>query len=204
MCGLAFFSCARQFKPTFLPPKNLAPVDYSEVLKTWTREGQGYSGLEHKITVKATLISPMLRRAFSVRFPEVYGYGGQITRTEMRDVSPETESTLNFFVAVYTADFRWNDFNKTTSIWHVTLDILDGFDGKSTQSFDTTAIERVKIDENMRTIYPYMNTFETGYLFRFPMQDAASQPILKDKVTYVRLRIASSFAERDLDWTIEP
>jgi hypothetical protein len=202
---LLLSGCAREFKANARPPTGLLPADYPEVLKAWTREGHAFSGLEHKVTVKATLMAPMLRKAFEVRFPEVYGYGGVVTRQELREVSEETESTLNFFVAVYTNNFRWNDLQRPDSIWHVTLETSDSLQGKPTSSMDAVKIERIKVDENLYTVFPYLNAFETAYIMRFPKFSPASQPLLAStQRTYLRMRIASSFAERELTWTIEP
>ncbi len=196
--------CAREFKAAIRPPSDLNARDYPQVLAALTRDGQGFSGFEHKITIKATLMSPMLRKAFSLRFPEVYGHGGQVTRHELTDVSTDTASTLNFFVAVYTANLRWNDLNKPDSIWRVTLELVEPETGVTITRADPVSIERVKIDENLYTIYPYLTTFDTAYIIRFPAVSPASMPFIQEGPSRLRLRIASSFAERALDWTLEP
>lgn len=195
--------CARELKPTLVPTVTIEPRDYSTVLDLWTRTDQAFTALDHRITVKATMITPMLRKAYSVRFPEVYGYGGKVTRDEMKDGGVGTEDTLNFFVAAYTPEFKWNDLHKPDSIWHVSLQRIVDKD-TAALTVDAQSIEKVKIDENLRTIYPYLDHFDSGYIVRFPLTAGDGQLVLQDGVNKVRMRIASSFAAASMVWAIEP
>jgi hypothetical protein len=201
---LALGGCARQFRPTLLPTETIGPRDYGSILDLWTRQDEAFALFEHKITVKATMITPMLRKAYGARFPEVYGYGGIVTRTEMKDAGTGTEDTLNFFVAIYTPEFRWNDLNKPDSIWHVSLQRI-GDQGDATElAVDARTIEKVKLDENLLTIYPYLDRFDSGYIVRFPLATLDGRTVIKDGKNRLRLRVASSFAAASLQWDIEP
>ncbi len=203
LMALLLTGCARELKPTLVPTEPIEPRDYATVLDLWTRTDQAISALDHRITVKATMITPMLRKAYGVRFPEVYGYGGKVTREEMKDGGVGTEDTLNFFVACYTPEFKWNDLHKPDSIWHVSLQRI--VDKDTTElTVDAQSIEKVKIDENLRTIYPYLNHFDSGYIVRFPLTTGDGKLVLQEGTNKLRMRVASSFAAASLDWAIEP
>jgi hypothetical protein len=201
---LALSSCARQFQPTLSPKEPIGPRDYAPILDLWTRTDQAFSGFDHRITVKATMITPMLRKAYGARFPEVYGYGGRVTRTEMKDAGTGTEDTLNFFVAVYTPQFRWNDLHKPDSIWHVSLQRLTGTSTEPEVTVDARAIEKVKIDENLLTIYPFLDVFDSGYIVRFPLTSIDGKQLIKDGKNRLRMRVASSFASASMTWELLP
>ncbi|MCC6811180.1 MAG: hypothetical protein IT381_27365 [Deltaproteobacteria bacterium] len=207
LCALLLLTlapaCARNFKPTLTPKDTIGPRDYGTILDLWTRTDQAFLAFEHKITVKATMITPMLRLAYAARFPEVYGYGGQVTRSEMKDAGTP-EETLNFFVACYTAQFKWNDLHKTDSIWHVSIQRLQDGSKDAEITIDARAIEKVKIDENMLTIYPYLTPFDSGYIVRFPLSTLDGAMLIKDGRNRLRMRIASSFAEAAMQWELEP
>ena len=182
--------------------------DYDHVLGDWTRFDSVYRLFEHKMNVTATFITPPLRRAFQARFPEIYGYGGSVTRKELVDLSQKTEETLNFFVAVYTAEDKWNDLQKDR--FDLARDLLqtvpaiDAPDETTSPRIDAIAIEKVKIDENLRTVYPYITTFDQAYIVRFPAASKDDQRMVGEKETVLRMRIASSFGAARLNWDVLP
>ncbi len=204
---LCFSACMPPPAASLRGKPEVTAGDYDKVLEAWTRGEQIYSIFEHKMQVKATFITPALRKAFQARFPEIYGYGGQITRKELVDIDQKTEETLNFFVVVYTPDYKWNDLNKSDSIWHLTLGTvahLDTPEDPHALRLDAISIERVKIDENLRTVYPYITSFDQAYLVRFPAVGKDQHGVLSDKETILRMRIASSFGAADLNWDVLP
>jgi len=194
---LCLAACAREFRPTLTPPSDIQPGDYASILDLWTRSDEAFNGVEHKLTAKATLITPMMRIAFQKRFPEVYGYGGQVTRQELRDTPAVQDGMLTFFVAIYAPNFRWIDLEKPDSIWHVTLQRAKSEKAAPDLEVDAKKIEKVKRDENLNTIFPYLGAFDTVYIVRFPAQ-------LVDGKSFLRVRIASSFAESVMAWRVEP
>jgi hypothetical protein len=200
-------ACEPPQRPSLRPTGTVTAKDYDHVLGDWTRRDSVYALFEHKMNVTATFITPPLRRAFQARFPEIYGYGGSVTRKELVDLSQKTEETLNFFVAIYTPEDKWNDLNKPDSIWHVTLQpvlSIDAPDETTTSRIDALAIERVKIDENLRTVYPYLTSFDQAYIVRFPAATKDTQLLVGDKEVVLRMRIASSFGAARLNWDVLP
>jgi len=204
---LTLAACAPPQRPSLRVTGTVSAKDYERTLDDWSRNDSVYALFEHKMRVTATFITPPLRRAFQARFPEIYGYGGSVTRKELVDLSQKAEETLNFFVAVYTPEDKWNDLHKSDSIWHVTLQrvpSVDAPDEAETPRIDALAIERVKIDENLRTVYPFLTSFDQAYIVRFPAMTKDDQRVVGDKETVLRMRIASSFGAARMNWDVVP
>lgn len=208
-CQFAFVAwlgaCAAPMRPTLRPAAPLNASQYEQVLDLWTRKGTVYAGLvEHKMTAKGTLITPMFRQAFAAKFPEIYGYGSQVTRRELVELGGKAEESVNFFFSVYTPKDKWNDLHKPESIWHVTIRRVASEDAPDEpgQGADAVSIERVKIDENLRTVYPHLTAFDEGYVVRFPPIGKDDKPLLGDGASYLRVRIASSFGAVAMTWTV--
>lgn len=204
---LLLTACAAPQRPSLRVTGGVSAQDYPRILDDWTRNDSVYAIFEHKMRVSATFITPPLRRAFQARFPEIYGYGGSVTRKELVDLSQKTEETLNFFVAVYTPEDKWNDLHKSDSIWHVTLQriaAVNAPDETTDPRIDAISIERVKIDENLRTVYPYLTSFDQAYIVRFPAASKDDQRLVGEKETVLRMRIASSFGAARMNWDVVP
>jgi hypothetical protein len=179
-------------------PAPLSAEDYPAVLETWTRADKLYQGLENKLFITATYHAPELRRAFAIAFPEIYGHGGTVTRQELVDLTAAAEQSNTFFLAVYTPVTQWNDLAQSDSIWRLTLI------GDNEVAVSPTAIELVKIDENLRTVYPYIGRFDRCYLARFPLADLMERLVIEPAVTGFRLRVASALGAAELVWTLSP
>lgn len=191
-------ACAEK-RPAVLygPPQPLSAEDYPQVLEAWTRSAKLYQGLENKMFVTATMHAPEFRRAFPVAFPEIYGQGGNITRRELVELTGDVEAYHNFFLSVYTPVIKWNDLASPQSIWRVTLL------GDSEVAVGPKEIVPVKIDENLRAVYPYIGHFDKCYLVRFPMTDAMDRLVLDEHSHSFRLRIASALGVAEMQWALQ-
>jgi hypothetical protein len=174
------------------------PADYMDVLESWTRSAKIYRHLDNKLFVTATYHSPELRRSFAVAFPDIYGHGGKITRRELVDLSGGVEQFHTFFLAVHTPDSRWNDLAKNDSIWHCSL----AGSSESTVSVSAQEIIPVKIDENLRAVYPYIGRFDKIYLVRFPLTDPLHRVVIDTTTQRFVVRIASALGSAELPWVL--
>jgi hypothetical protein len=178
---------------------NLTAEDYAQTLDRWTRSDRVYRDFDTMLFVTATLHSSELRRAFALAFPEIYGHGGTITKRELVDLTGDVEQFHNFFIAVYTPNDKWNDLARPDSIWHLTL---IGSDDKV--AVDLSSIETVKIDANLREVYPYLSQFDKAYLVRFPLTDAMHHLVLEPQSTRATLRMASALGVAEMHWELQP
>ena len=180
------------------PSGTVLATDYPEILEAWTRSAKIYKGLDDELFISATFHAPELRRAFAVAFPEIYGHGGAITRQELVDLTGGIEEYVNFFVAIYTPDIKWNDLERPDSIWRLTLI------SSNEVAVDAKEIVPIRMDANLHVVYPYIGRFDKVYVVRFPLTDAMHRIVLDDKTTYFIFHIASALGEAELRWDLAP
>lgn len=174
----------------------LTPADYPAVLTTWSRSAKIYRGLDDKMFITATYHAPELRRAFALAFPDIYGHGGKITRRELVDLTGGVEQHHNFLLAVYTPDNRWNDLGRDDSIWRLSLQ------GSSETEVGPDEVVPIKMDENLRAVYPYITRFDKVYLVRFPLVDPLQRLVIEGDAATISLRIASALGGANMLWQL--
>lgn len=203
LCGCTTWAPPRPGQPEVSPaPRGRSARDaFRRELRTWTRQDKIYGGLDNKLFVSATYHAPAFRRAFAIAFPDIYGHGGKITRRELVDMTDGIEQHHNFFIAAYTPDARWNDFSREDSIWRMSLySKVLGEDGMGEAEVSPDEIVPLKIDENLRAVYPYISRFDHIYLVRFPLVDALQRPLVDVGTSEVVLRIASALGVATMRW----
>ena len=194
--GIAFGCTETRPGVLYGPPQVLDAKDYPSVLGTWTRGDKIYSGFDTRLFVTATYHSPEFRRGFAEAFPGIYGHGGKITRRELVDLTGDVEQFHNFFVSVYTPNARWNDLAKPDSIWNLTL---HGNDDTMVKAHE---ILPIKIDENLRLVYPYIGAFDKTYLVRFRLADPLGRMLVTPQSTAFRIELVSALGTAQLDWKL--
>jgi hypothetical protein len=172
--------------------------DYRAQLSHWTRSDRVYRGFDTQLFVTATFHTPELRRTFAVAFPDIYGHGGTITKRELVELTGDVERFHNFFVAAYTPDDKWNDLDQPDSIWRLRLS------GAQDVAVDPAMVESIKIDANIRQVYPYLSRFDKAYIARFPLADAMNRLVVDSSTTVIKLRIASALGVAEMSWDLEP
>lgn len=176
---------------------------YEEVLRQWTRSAKIYRALDNKMFISATYHAPAFRRAFAVAFPDIYGHGGKITRRELVDLTGGVEQHHNFLLAVHTPDVRWNDLARDDSIWRLSLySTSHGQNGAGETEVAPDDIVPIKMDENLRAVYPFINRFDRVYLVRFPLLDPLHQMIVDADTDEMVLRIASAMGVASMRWKV--
>ena len=192
-----FPSCSHS-RPLHLfgPTLEVGAEDYEDVFCTWTRSSQIYQGLDVKMFIDATYHAPEFRRAFAQAFPDVYGHGGDVTRRELVELTDNVEQYHTFFLSVHTPVIKWNDLERDDSIWRLRLT------SSNQASVAPSKILPVKIDENLRVVYPHIDRFDQAYLVRFPLSDSQGQAVLAPGIKDFRLRIASALGNAELSWKI--
>lgn len=178
-----------------------AKAQFLDELETWTRHDKVYQGLDNKLFISATYHAQDFRRAFAIAFPDIYGHGGKITRRELVDMTGGVEQHHNFFIATYTPNVHWNDFSRDDSIWRMSLYSKGpSGDGQGEAEVAPDAIIPLKVDENLRAVYPYVSRFDKIYLVRFPLVDAWQRPLVGSHTSEVVLRVASALGVASMRW----
>lgn len=167
--------------------------DYPHVYASWTRDNRMYDGLENKVFLAASFLTPELRTAIRTAYPDVVGHGSVVTRDELTNAQSAPNT---FFLSVYTADRRWNDLDKPKTMWRLSIMTDNGM-------VDATEVIHVRMDANLREIFPVIGRYDECYLVRFPQIASSSdgdKQLIDDKVTAVKLRMAAAIGETILTY----
>lgn len=204
----ALLSCAgpRSSGPTALAPSEQLP--WRDALTQATRRIEPYDGLLRQADVRATLITPRVRKAFATARREFHGqFAAQAEREllafgepdagvdVMSRPKPESEEQVVFFVAMYVSDQKNRDISASYTIWETTLERGDA-------RVKPLHIEVVRGSPSVTAVFPYADRFDDLYLVRFPLTDVSGRAFLSPGAEPLRLHIHSALADATLDWTL--
>jgi hypothetical protein len=200
-CALLFcplLGCAtqRQVRVDFSEtPRDYLPKEYRGVYERWTRHDYALHEWEDKaIEVWATFKSWDFREAYIERYASVYSLP-DADRATLRQAQLEAyHQAYEFHVIAQSADYKWNDLDKSSSPWRVTL--VDALGNE-------LPAERVRVeklpDAFESDFFPDKTPFSKSYSIRFLLPAAASS-FYGVKSGAITLRIASPIGRVDLVW----
>ncbi|MFO0724685.1 MAG: hypothetical protein U1E65_12960 [Myxococcota bacterium] len=204
--GLVFLclvvGCAvapRKDPVSFQPRSSITADDYEDILEAWTRSDRVYKEVGSVLHVYATLRSPELDLAQAARSKRVYGAGGDRIGDRFDSLcrsSSVTAGGLQFFFAATTGVSRWNDFENRNSIWRVTVENDAG-------TRVAGVVHKVKVDANLRAVYPYVTDLTKAFVVEFPPADHEGKPLHAPETHQLVLRFTSGLAEIPLYWDLK-
>jgi hypothetical protein len=165
-------------------PAHLAPATTTT---TWeaardeaTRRVEVYDVLDRQADLRATLLTPRVRKAFldeRARFHGAFAAAAQRdwvamgTADEGVDATPQKgpqgEDEVLVFVAFYASDPKTRSLATRTSIWDVAL-VHDSLRVRPSR------IEELSVSPAVVEVFPYVDRFDDVYLLHFPLVDAAT------------------------------
>lgn len=199
---------ARQSGSVSIAPGGAEKSDWRSLVASHTRRDEAYDYAVRQADVRATLITPALRKAFIDARVEFQGKFAEQTERELVamgepdpgvDVEsrpqPESEQQVLFFVAMYVTDQKNRDIGASYTIWNTTL-------ARGTAAVRPIKIESIKHSPAVTDIFPFADRFDDLYLVRFPLTDAAGKPFLMPGADPIALRIESALAALEMQWTL--
>lgn len=185
-------------------PRSYTAVRYDEVLRRWTRHTQLFSltNLDDLLTVDATYESWDFRWAYVVRYASDFRLS-TAERTRLLETSlGAARREHEFFVALYTQNWRWGQLTRPTSAWRVLL--LDD----QQHEIAPTAIEPIRRPGALeRTYFPYTTVWRQAYRIRFPRTarspDGREIELLNPRTRFFTLRFSGPLGTADLTWYVE-
>ena len=191
---------------------HLAPSDgasWTDVLHENTRRVETWSSTLRTADLRATLITPRLRRAFIQSRAQFHG---QFARERFMDLvalgdkdqgvdapmttHPDAEEQVIVFASLYVQNQKNREVAIHSSIWDTHL-----VRGKA--SVAPSHIDVVKISPAVVSMFPYVDRFDDVYVFRFPIVDAATgTSFTAPGDEPVRLQIQSALADAQVSWTL--
>lgn len=193
-------------------PVRLAPASdqtaWQAVLTEHTRRDEPYDWLMRQADMRATLVTPKLRQAFIAHRDEFHGRFADEAQTELvamgqpdegvdaaMKAAPAGEEQVVVFVAMWVADTKNRDLAASYTIWDSAL-----VRGKA--RVKPTSIETVRSSPAVSALFPYVDRFDDLYIMRFPMVDAAGQPLQSAGGAPLALEVKSALAEARVEWVL--
>ena len=174
-------------------PRDYMPSDYNGVYRRWTRHDYAQNGVDKSLEVWATYKSWDFREGYIAAYATVYNLS-DAERTKLREAQHEAyQQAFEFHVTAQSSNYDWNDLEKTSSPWRVSL--LDAVGHE-------LPAERVRVeklpDAYEREFFPGKTPFTKTYSIRFtPPADGSFSGVRSGTLT---LRFASPVGRIDLTW----
>lgn len=206
-------SCATPYAAS--GPVEMSPTAPSS---TWdlevaaaTRRVEPYDWLMRQADLRATLVTPRLRKAFLDERSQFHGRFADQTQQELiglgsADEGVDAEKTLAqpggeeevlVFVAMYVADQKNRDLSASYTIWDTAL-------SRGGQKVKPTRVENVRASPAVKEVFPYIDRFDDLYLFRFPLVDAKTGTrLFAESKEPLQLEISSALADCVVSWDLQ-
>ncbi len=173
-------------------PRDYLPQEYHAVYERWTRHDYAQHDVDKALEVWATFKSWDFREAYVEHYTAIYPDADRATlRQAQRDAYHQA---YEFHLVAQSADYAWNDLDKSSSAWRLTL--VDAL-GHELQS------ERIRVeklpDAYESDFFPDKTPFSKTYSVRF-MMPAAGAEWVGVKSGSITLRIASPLGRVELLW----
>lgn len=176
-------------------PRDYSAKDYDAVYKRWTRHERALNQFDVALEVWATFKSWDFREAYIERYASIYGLS-DADRSALRQAQLETfRHGYEFHVTAQSTSYRWNDLEKASSAWRVTL--IDAAGHELTP--DYVRVEKLP-DAYERVFFPDRTPFTRSYSIRFQVPPASGQEFMGVKSGGVTLRMTSPIGHVDPTW----
>ena len=175
--------------------RNYVATDYGEVYERWTRHDFAMKDVEKALEVWVTYKSWDFREAYVERYASIYSLS-DADRTTLRNAQREAfRGAYEFNLTAQSANYKWNDLEKASSPWRVTL--LDALGHELAPERATIKVEKLP-DAYEREFFPAKNPFSKTYTIRFVPPDNTDFAGIKSGA--IVLRIASPLGRIELTW----
>ena len=165
---------------------------YQDLLARYTERAELYSGFDTLLFVAATFQTPAFRDARLRREATFRSLPEEKLQQQLAQEMGEAARSHEFFMGVHITNYRFDDFDRPSSIWNLELVTPEGEVGP-------VSVERLgRADQNIRAYYPYMGTFWVGYRLRFPTAFPDGRPVILPSTERVVLRLASTLGRAEM------
>jgi len=174
--------------------RNYVPTDYPEVYERWTRHDFALKDTEKALEVWATFKSWDFREAYIERYAASYSLPDAERATLRKGQRDAFKRALEFHVTAQSANYKWNDIEKSSSPWRITL--LDAL-GHELQPELPIRVEKLP-DAYEREFFPSKTPFTRTYSVRFV--PPAGSEFTGISSGAIMLRFSSPIGRVELTW----
>jgi hypothetical protein len=175
--------------------RNYVANDYSDVYNRWTRHDFAMYQVEKALEVWATYKSWDFREAYVERYTASYSLSDADRNTLRAAQKDAFHKAYEFHVTAQSANYKWNDLEKSSSPWRVTL--LDALGHELAPEMGSIKIEKLPEAYELE-FFPAKTPFSKTYSVRFA--PAAASDFAGFKSGSITLRIASPIGRVELTW----
>ncbi len=174
-------------------PRDYLPRDYEGVYHRWTRHDYAEQGVDKSLEVWATYKSWDFREAYIALYASIYSLS-DADRDKLRASQHDAyRESYEFHITAQSARWEWNDLEKASSPWRVTL--LDALGHE-------LPAERVRVeklpDAYERQFFPAKTPFTKTYSIRFRVpSDSDFVGVRSGSIT---LRFESPIGRIEMHW----
>ncbi|MFL5303817.1 MAG: hypothetical protein ACJ8F1_01335 [Polyangia bacterium] len=175
-------------------PRDYLPRDYDGVYQLWTRHDYvAHDYVDKALEVWATYKSWDFREAYIAHYAAIYNLSDG-ERNKLRQAQLDAyRAAYEFIVTAQSAKYEWNDLEKPSSAWRVTL--LDAL-GHELPS-QRVRVEKLP-DAYEREFFPNKTPFSKTYSIRFTMPtDGEFAGVRSGELT---LRFDSPIGRLEVHW----
>jgi hypothetical protein len=174
-------------------PRNYFSTDYGEAYLRWTRHEFVLREVEKALEVWATYKSWDFREAYVEHYATIYSLA-DTDKTTLRNAQRDAfHKAYEFHVTAQSANYKWNDMEKSSSPWRVTL--LDALG----HELQPEPIKVEKLPEGYeREFFPSKTPFSKTYSIRFVAPAAGEFTGIKSGA--ITLRFASPLGRVEVTW----
>ncbi|QRK05436.1 hypothetical protein JQX13_35445 [Archangium violaceum] len=167
-------------------------LHYQQVLERFSARDELYSGFDTMMFAAATLQTQAFREARLQRAAIFKALSQERVRELLTQEMAEVVQAHEFFLGVHVFNYRYEDFDRPSSIWNMVMVTPAG-------EVRPLSVERLgRADMEMRAFYPYMGVFWVGYRVRFPTTFLDGRPVIPPDTERVVLRMASTLGKVEM------
>jgi hypothetical protein len=175
-------------------PKVYVAKDYAEVYDRWTRHDFVSHDAEKAIELWATFKSWDFREAYIERYAAMYSISDADREALREHEKKSLHEAYEFHVTAQSANYKWNDIEKSSSPWRITL--LDAL-GHELQPDLPIRVEKLP-DVYEREFFPSKTPFTRTYTVRFVAPAGSEFAGLNSGA--ITLRFSSPIGRVELTW----
>ena len=174
-------------------PRDYLANEYEGVYQRWTRHDYAQHGVDKSLEVWATFKSWDFREAYISRYAAIYQKSDS-ERSQLRAGEHEACSqAFEFHVTAQSSNYDWNDLEKASSPWRLTLVDAVGHELPA----EKVRVEKLP-DAYEREFFPAKGPFTKSYSVRFvPPADGGFSGVRSGSLT---LRFSSPVGQINLTW----
>jgi hypothetical protein len=145
-------------------PRNYVAKDYGDIYERWTRHDFAQRDVEKALEVWATFKSWDFREAFIEHYAAAYSLSDADRGTLRAAQKNALHEAYEFHVTAQSANYKWNDLEKASSPWRITL--LDALGHELPPEAAKIKVEKFP-DAFEREFFPAKTPFSRTYTVRF-------------------------------------